>query len=273
MFYINEHDFSITFADNLTSYVEEKIKEYTFCYQDLSVEEHSKWMIKIISTLQDLHNHPEEHAGAHRIQQWELGWAENYKTGHIVPKYFGKYPVVRWMQKLIYPCSELFEYNMFAVIQYWLFDKYIRDIFTVYEFGCGTGHNLLRAAEVAPSSSIWGLDWTIASCKLVHKLGFKTARFNMFAPNNFVLEPDSVVYTVASMEQLGVSYIPFVAYLIEQKPSLVIHIEPIGELLDPTNLLDYLSLQYFIRRNYLYDYLSYLKGLEREGKIDIVQAQ
>lgn len=273
MYYIGEFGFTVAFNDVLTDYVKEKVRNYNFYYRDLSTEEYSKWIIKITSTLQDLRNHPEVHAGTHRAQQWERGWLESYKAGHIVPKYFGKYPVVRWMQKLVYPCNTLFEYNMFAMIQHWLFDKYMRDASAIYEFGCGTGHNLLRVEEVAPSASLWGLDWTAASCKLVRRLGLKAARFNMFTPDNFRLEPHSVVYTVASMEQLGISYKPFVTYLLEQRPSLIIHIEPIGELLDPTNLLDYLSLQYFTERNYLYGYLSYLRELEEENKIEIIQAE
>ena len=42
------------------------------------------------------------------------------------------------------------------------------------------------------------------------------------------------------------------------------------ELLDSEKLVDYLSVKYFRKRNYLNKYLPYLEKLENEGKIEIL---
>ena len=53
---------------------------------------------------------------------------------------------------------------------------------------------------------------------------------------------------------------------------MCIHIEPIEELLDKNILLDYLSIKYFEKRNYLSGFLSGLKKLEKQNKIKILKA-
>jgi hypothetical protein len=45
------------------------------------------------------------------------------------------------------------------------------------------------------------------------------------------------------------------------------------ELLDEDNLLDKLSILYCKKRNYLKNYLSYLRELEKEDKIEIIKEQ
>jgi len=62
-------------------------------------------------------------------------------------------------------------------------------------------------------------------------------------------------------------------YLLRNKPSVVVHIEPIPELLDPTNLLDYLSIRYMQKRKYLTGYLDTLRVMEQRGLIKIMEAR
>jgi len=62
-------------------------------------------------------------------------------------------------------------------------------------------------------------------------------RFDYFNPDqNIRLAADSIVYTVASLEQLGRDFNPFLAYLLRNRPSLCVHVEPIAELLDKSNI-------------------------------------
>jgi hypothetical protein len=92
--------------------------------------------------------------------------------------------------------------------------------------------------------------------------------FDMFLPDlNFSLKPNSAVVTVASLEQLGTGFEKFVHYVVEQKPDIVVHIEPFQDLLNPDNLLDYLSLQYMKKRNYIDGYVQYLQS---SGKAEII---
>ncbi len=60
-------------------------------------------------------------------------------------------------------------------------------------------------------------------------------------------------------------------YIIDKKHSLCVHMEPISEVFDENNLLDYLNIKYFEKRNYLKGFLTKLKSLEKEGKAKIIE--
>ena len=54
---------------------------------------------------------------------------------------------------------------------------------------------------------------------------------------------------------------------------MVVNLEPIAELLDKNNELENLSIKYFLKRNYLKDYLNYLKKMEKKKKIKIIKTR
>ena len=54
------------------------------------------------------------------------------------------------------------------------------------------------------------------------------------------------------------------------KPKLVIHLEPISELLPQNDLLAYLSTKYFLKRNYLNGYLDFLRDQDERGNIKLL---
>jgi len=270
--FIGIDDFEKIFAMELSPYVKEKIKGYKFEYAELSSKEELYYLILLADTIKGLED--DSKAGPWRMSAWDSGWDENVSCYNTIPKYFGKYPVVRWNGRLIKPVSKNFEYYMLCIIQHWLFDRYMRLASSIYEFGCGTGHNLTRVKEVNKKATIYGFDWASSAVKLVKSLGFYGAQFDMFNPDYSVkIKNNSVIVTVASMEQLGTNFILFADYLINQKPNVVIHIEPINELLNTNNLLDDLSIRYAEKRNYLNGYLPYLQSLEKVGKIKLLQTQ
>ncbi len=234
----------------------------------LTKKEEERAIIQILDVLLDK---SVPFSGKHRQSQWEKGWSQN-TLADIVPKYFGKHKINRLNGRLVWGMSKEYEVNMLYSLVDKLAIKYLRGLSDVYEFGCGTGHNLLRIQAVSPRSILHGFDWTRSSNELVKAMGFHAENFDYFNPPEINLRPDSGVYTVASLEQIGTKYKKFVNYLLEQKPRVVVHIEPIPELLDPTNLLDYLSIAYMKKRKYLSGYLDYLKGLEKQGKITIHEA-
>lgn len=278
-------DFVAAFGEHPNGYVSGRIRDYGLEYRPLDLRERDRAIRRMVDVLisQDLIR-----AGADRHPQWEAGWGANFQQlshsfdyGSLVPGYFGKYNVLRWCQDLIEPISQNFEYNSFAVIQDWLFDKYLRDVDTICEFGCGTGHNLFRARAVNGHAALWGADWTGASQNILNQIrqagidgNIHGHRFDFFAPDQeFRLAPGAAVYTVAALEQTGDRFEEFLSYLLDNKPSVCIHIEPIAELLDPENLLDFLSINYFRRRNYLNGFLDRLRELERDGRIHIRMAR
>jgi hypothetical protein len=278
-------DFEKMFGEKLSPYLIKKIKEYNFIYSEISNEERDVCLKKIIDVL--LANHI-IYAGKHRQKQWEKGWGENLndlskkdKLSAIAPHYFGKYDILRINQKFIRPLSPEFERKSLAIILDWLADKYMRETQAIYEFGCGTGHHLIDIRKVNAKANIYGLDWAVSSQKIIKKISkdlpdkkLFAHKFDFFNPDKkFKLEKNSVIYTVAALEQTGNRFEKFLNYLLENKPKLCIHIEPIAELLDEKNLLDYLSIQYFSKRKYLSGYLKRLQSFEKKGKLKIFKAQ
>lgn len=283
---LSVQDFESAFGEKLSPYVSERISNYSFQYTEFTPEENESLLIKIVETLL---NPNIILSGEHRLDQWEAGWGENLdlflrnpeNLDLIIPKYFNKYGAVRWNSRFIRPIAEKFECHSLAIIIDWLFDKYVRDVSAVYEFGCGTGHNLLRVRGVNKYASLCGLDWAEASQNIIERLALhkidhniKAKRFDYFNPDDsFNLEQDSIVYTVASLEQVGARWKSYIEYILRKRPKLCIHIEPVAELLDQTQFIDYLSIEYFKKRNYLDGFLDGLRQLEKEGKAKIHRAQ
>ncbi|MBI2476221.1 MAG: hypothetical protein HYV67_03185 [Candidatus Taylorbacteria bacterium] len=271
--------------EKLSGYVKHKIAGYKLAYCPLSTREEEQVFIKIINTLLD----PSlVYSGPHRLKQWEKGWGQNLtrlrkeKTADAVfPRYHGKYPVNRLDQKFIRAASPNYERNMLYVILDYVFDKYLRKSENIYEFGCGTGHNLLRAREVNPSANLFGLDWAKSSQRIIKQMAdahlvknIKGYNFDFFKPNKKIkLAAHSAIYTAAALEQVGIKYKAFVSYLLQNQPALCLHVEPIAELLNEDRLIDNLSIKYFRKRNYLEGFLDYLRELEKAKKIKIIEAK
>lgn len=278
---IGHKDIAKLFDDTLSTFVKNKITSYKLTYSPLLQTEVEQVYIKIINTLLDPFL---VYSGPHRLKQWEKGWGQNLTelevkktTEAITPHYFNKYEIQRFNQSFVRGQSPDYEKNILDVILYYVFDKYMRGAEHIYEFGCGTGFNLLKVREVNPSAKLFGLDWTKSSQKIIKKMSqsgllenIEGYNFDFFKPNkNIKIEKNSVIYTVAALEQVNTNYKTFVSYLLKNKPDLCLHIEPIAELLDESSLIDNLSIKYFRKRNYLNGYLDYLKSLEKKGKIKI----
>jgi hypothetical protein len=284
--YLNEADFARMFNEDMSSFVRDKINQANLIYQEISSEERDSCLIRIVDTLLDEYL---VYSGEHRHEHWDSGWGENLQeysesknTEGVKPKYFGKYPINRLEQRFVKAVSNDYEVNILAILQYWLFEKYLKNYTSIYEFGCGTGHNLLRLRELNKQAELWGLDWAQSSQKLIDNLRLDGVDQKMFGKNfdffkpdyDFKLNNNSAVFTVAALEQVGDRYQDFVAYLLQNRPALCLHIEPVAELLDAeNNLLDYLSVAYFKKRQYLSGYFNYLKTLEQDGKIEILDVR
>lgn len=278
------HNFEspLAFGEKLTPFVSAKIDAMDLRFNEIVVDyERDQWLRTIVREVVD---GQAPVAGAHRQEQWENGWAEHRAMlekdpswRSLVPRYFGKHPVVRWQRRLIKPASLHFEYHMLEAVQFWLFDKYLRDADAIYELGCGTGHAMLRVRSVNPDAAIVGFDWARASQDLiagsdlfdVNMAGSWLNFFNPEAHEDFPVRPAAAFYSCAALEQIGRDWGMLLNWLLAQKPSIVVHIEPLTELLDGDNLLDYLSLQYSHKRGYLRNYLTILRDLETQGRVKI----
>jgi hypothetical protein len=213
-------------------------------------------------------------AGKHRQKDWQNGWAENLKEDSLKPHYFDKFDIFRLDRKFVKSLTPHCEKKMLYEIVDKVFKKYFKGLDDAYEFGCGTGHNLMRLAQVNARAQLHGSDWVKASVDLVRSRGNDAFLFDFFNPDQGKkLEPNSGVYTVAALEQTGTNFKKFINYLIKQKPKVVVHIEPIMELFDPKNFMDSLVIKYCKKRKYLSGLLIYLRKLEKEGKIKIHEAK
>jgi SAM-dependent methyltransferase len=278
----------IEFQEILGLTLNEELRELfvqsDFSHQVLNEIERTKVLAEVKEVLQG----ELKSSGKHRKQEWEQGWHENYlrlqemsNVDALIPGYFGKYPLLRWKQNWIKPQSKEMESNFLKIMIKSLATKYFDGVQSIYEFGCGTGHNLIDIAKSLPGKAYFGLDWAISSQDILRKvsqqlpemkLGWRN--FDFFEPDDsLMLNSNSGVITVAALEQVGSSHKDFVQFLLRNKPSIVLNIEPISELLDASNALDSISIDYFKKRNYLDGYLSYLRQLESLGEVRICEAK
>ncbi len=227
-------------------------------------------------------------SGKERKNDWEQGWQENldafigsgYDVAALAPKYISKYDVSRLFQQYIKPYDRMFELNYYTVYRQYLFSTYLEPFDSIFEFGCGTGYNLAVMNSLFPDKRIMGLDWAESSVNIANALGTQLKapvsgrRFDYFQPDYHLEIPaNSAVITLNSLEQIGGDYQAFLDFILAKKPALCINAEPIVEMYDDNNLIDYLAIRYHKLRNYLCGYYGALKQLEAQGRIRIVHAQ
>jgi hypothetical protein len=260
-----------------------RVDGFNLEYRDLTKEERDEYILNFINVIfSDLRV-----AGKHRILDWENGWAENLhnfkKTKNIddlVPIYHGKNKIVKWMGEPIMPLTNNFDYKIHICFVDAILQHYLKDIINIFEFGCGPGYHLLRLNEFNKNLNLNGSDWTKNSQNIINDINstlntnINSFNFDFFNPNyNIDIPFNSGIYTVAALEQVGENFKDMIAFLLDKKPKICIHMEPIDELLDDNKLIDSLSIKYFRKRNYLNRFLPYLENLEKEGKIEIIKKQ
>jgi hypothetical protein len=258
-----------------------KFSELNLSYSELTEKDRDEAILEYIETLDS----NLIKAGPHRANDWEKGWGENLKDygesrdlKDSLPKYFGKIPYIRWKQEWILPEQKDMEYNLLGLLLEYIIDNHFLENDSIYEFGCGTGHNLVRIRNVFQTAYLHGLDWAKSSQEIIKQIALDTSdnlleatNFDYFNPDtNFKLKNNAVVLTVASLEQTGDKFKDFIDYVVSQSPRLVVHIEPMWEPLDPKHLLDNLSIRYFKKRNYLDGLIHYLEEKEQNNEVKVI---
>lgn len=283
---LTTNDFAKLFGttkDEVTAKCGPIIKALDFGHRKLTNKERDQLLIK---TLKKIDYSELSVAGPHRKSDWEDGWKENLddfiKSGFdlksLVPKYHNKNLPVRLNRDFILPVSPDFVASVTHVFRSWLFQKYFQDIDSIYEFGCGTAHNLAYLASLYPQKKLYGFDWASSSQQIIQLLekhfGYKIKGYNFdfFDPDrNIHIENTSAVFTFGALEQIGSEYNKYLEFILERSPAICINVEGLNELYDSTHLLDYLALKFHTKRNYLNSYLTQLRSLESQGKIEIIK--
>lgn len=287
------HSFALKdFADSFGTSVEdipddcrELLKKMSFKYKKFDVFERDKFILDILKKIdadKQIIGSPE------RFNVWHCGWADNLKefieTGYdlkkLTPKFIRSNQAIRLNQDYVLPVNPNFELDFLSVFRTWLFKKYLKDYDAVYEFGCGSGFNLAAIAQLYPDKRFYGLDFVKSSVDLINKIGdayawnMKGYLFDMITPDKgFCLERNSAVFTFGAIEQLAGKFEAFLTFLLSQSPAICMHIEPTIELYDENNLVDYLAIKFHRKRGYTENYLTRLRELEAQNKIEILKVK
>jgi hypothetical protein len=274
--------FGTTAADINGSH-SELINKMDLRYERLSAAERNKL---ILTVLKKLDSTGLAVSGEGRKPDWERGWEENlqdfvdsgYDVNKLVPKYFKRNVPVRLNRDYVMPVDPDFVLNCTKVFRNWLFRKYLKDVDSIYEFGCGSASHLAFLATIYPEKRLYGLDWARPSQEIIRLLAehfswqIEGRQFDFVAPDqNLHLDANSAIYTFGALEQIGNNHEAFLQFLLKESPALCINVECIYELYDHDHLLDYLALKYHERKNYLSGYLTRLQQLESENKLEILK--
>jgi len=227
-------------------------------------------------------------SGKRRKEDWERGWGQNlqrfiesdYDLSCLVPAYYQSHSVLRLQGEYIRPLNAGFVVDWYTIYRRYFFEKCLSDYDCIYELGCGTGLNLVMMAELFPDKTIHGADWVVASKKIVdtiaevHNYNIKGHVVDLFSPvDDFEMCGNSAIVTLNSLEQVGADHEPFIQFVLKKAPAICINWEPLVELYDQSDLLDYLAIRYHRKRGYLEGYLTRLRELECEGKAEILKTQ
>jgi hypothetical protein len=170
--------------------------------------------------------------------------------------------------------------NVYTIYRTWAFLKFLSEHDAVYEFGCGSCNNLSLLSRLFPDKRLIGLDIATPPIEMIRELAItrnwkvEGKHFDMFRPDPSVrIEPTSAVLTVTALEQIGPRHEPFIRFLLQQCPALCVHLEPIAEWYDESQLGDYLTLQYHRKHGYLEGFWPRLKELEGQRRVEILEAR
>lgn len=242
----------------------------------------------ILEAIKRIDNDTQIIGAPERTQIWEKGWNENlenfkksnFDTDSLIPKFYREDVPLRWKQQFIKSPNARFEWDFYRVFRTWMFKTYLNEYENIYEFGCGSGHNLVALAEMYPGKKIYGMDFVPSTIELVDLIREKAhynvhgKLFNMLEPDHdFKLEKSSAVITIGVIEQLASKFEKFIDFIMENKPEICIHMEPTIEVYDTDNLVDYLSYKFHKKRGYTMGLLPYIQKLHDEKQVELLKVK
>jgi len=279
-------DFASSFgveAETFSPSLVKEIKALDFSYRKPSEEEFEGLILEILKKIES----DTQIIGAEeREKVWFDGWNENlqmfkesdFDEESLTPKFVRPGNPIRLNQSYIFPKDDDFELNFIKIYRLWYLEKYFSDVKNIYEFGCGTGFNLLAANSLFPQKRLFGSDFVQSSVDLVNeianskKVNLRGDLFNMLSPDyDYEILPNSGIYTFGALEQLASETDPILEFFISKKPDICVHTEPVIELYDKdNNLSDFLAAKFQGKRGYTSGLITKLKNLEEKGEIEIL---
>lgn len=288
MMEVTLEDFADSFGvtvDDVPERCRERIALGHFRYRKVEGQERDRIILEVLKKIAT----DRQVVGAtDRKDVWNAGWEENYEafvqSGHdlakLVPRFVRPGQPIRWQQGYIIPENQWFERDFFAVLREWLFETYCADADAIYEFGCGTGMNLAAFAQRYPDKEYHGFDFVPPAQKMVDAMAqaygwrMQGHLFDMTAPDAHIeFKGNSRLLTFGALEQLAGKIETFFEFVLERSPGLCVHVEPVVDLYDEDNLIDFLAASFHRKRGYTANLLSYLQDLESRGKIELLKVK
>jgi hypothetical protein len=279
---ITKQNFEEILGGKLSSDALDFFHAHDFKYELATKEETDSAVVRIVDFLLS----QKEESGPEYRRLWETGWSENLelylKSGvltDLIPKFVRRNELVRFNGQFIRPNDSNFETNFVTILRDTMFRKYLKSSSEIWEFGCGTGLNLVHLSRIFPDKKCFGCDWAKPSVDILNQinsnLGLRIEgfQFDIFQPDAKIIAAaadESALFTIGTMEQIGRDYLPFLNEILNSKFKTVIHIETNYELYDEKNLLDNLAMKYIEKRNWLQGYFAKLRELEIARKISIL---
>ena len=268
-----------SFSSNLVK----KINSLNFKYRKPNEKELEDLILEILKKI----DKDKQVIGAdEREKVWFDGWNENlemfresnFDVETLTPKFVRPGNPIRLNQSYIFPEDDNFELNFIQIYRLWYLENYFKDVSNIYEFGCGTGFNLLAANALFPEKNLYGSDFVQSSVDLVNEIAkskdikLSGDLFNMLKPDyDYEVKDNSGIYTFGSLEQLASDTDPIIEFFMNRKPKICVHTEPAIELYDKeNNLSDFLAAKFQGNRGYTSGLIDKLKKLEAEGKLEII---
>jgi SAM-dependent methyltransferase len=219
---------------------------------------------------------------------WEKGWrelADKLRGAAVVdiealkPQYFHRGVPIRLLGEYVVPETPYFEYYAGVALRRQLIGHFLAESEALLELGCGTGINLLLAAELFPNARLVGSDWTRASAELLAVVSRGIGRtitpvlYDMLdgqGGDDLPITPETDVLTVHALEQLGRRAPSLIEFLLRKRPRRCLHIEPILDFYDPADPFDDIARRYHLGREYLQGLVPTLRHLAAEAKLEIL---
>lgn len=272
-----------TSPDSFSDKCKELISSMDFSYKNVEGDELESLVLSILKRIDE----DKQVIGARdRTEVWSKGWQENLdqflanedNLESLVPKFIRPNQAIRLNGHYILPTDSQFELNFVKVYRHWFLEEYFSEVDNIFEFGCGTGFNLVAASEIFPNKKLFGSDFVQSAVDLVNatakkfNIDLNGEIFNMLQPRyDYKIPKNSGVFTFGSLEQLASNLEPMINYLLDSAPEIIVHTEPAIELYDSSKLYDYLAIKFQGKRGYSEGLLPILENLEKQGKIELIK--
>lgn len=220
-------------------------------------------------------------------ERWQKGWGEildRFKaSGDIAdlrPQYIRANQPVRLGGRFVMPEDPDIEAKWYSDFFFGIAQKWFEPHEQIWEYGCGSAHNIATLAGMFPNKRIVGCDWAAASADIIWEINKRyrnawPARFDFFHP---IAEKDgdaakAAIFTVGALEQTGRRWMPFLEYLLHAKPAICLHIEPIAEWYDPFNRVDATALAAHDARGFWRGFPAELQRRRGMGQVEILHME